>query len=67
MKKVNSFMNNMHARMTCGWQEFKESQRGDTNFVSMILIIAVCVVLAGAFMAFGETAITTIQKKSLTI
>jgi hypothetical protein len=34
-------------------QDFKESERGDTNFISMLLIIAIVVVLAGLFLTLG--------------
>lgn len=43
-------------------QDFKESERGDTNFISMLLIIAIIVVLAGAFMTLGRDVMTTVSQ-----
>ena len=44
-------------------QDFKESERGDTNFISMLLIIAIVVVLAGAFMTLGKDLLDTVAQK----
>lgn len=44
-------------------QDFKESERGDTNFISMLLIIAIIVVLAGAFMTLGKDVMDTVAEK----
>lgn len=50
--------------MTGAWEDFKESERGDTNFVSMLIIIAIVVVIAGAFLALVKTdIIPAVQRK----
>jgi hypothetical protein len=44
-------------------QDFKESERGDTNFISMLLIIAIVVVLAGLFLTLGKDVMATVTQK----
>lgn len=42
--------------------QLKEDETGDTNFVSMMLIIGVVVVLAGLFLTMGTTIMQTITQ-----
>lgn len=63
MKKINRAMSAMSAKMTCAFAEFKNSERGDTNFISMIIIIGIVVVLAGLFLTLGKDAMNEISKK----
>ena len=41
----------------------KEDETGDTNFVSMMLIIGVVVVLAGMFLTLGTDLMQLIREK----
>lgn len=44
-------------------KNFLNSERGDTNFVSMLLIIGIVVVLAGLFLTLGKGVMNTITTK----
>lgn len=44
-------------------QNFLNSERGDTNFVSMLLIIGIVVVLAGLFLTLGKDVMESITGK----
>lgn len=37
------------------------SERGDTNFISIILILGVVVILAGLFITFSDTIVGTVR------
>ena len=63
MNKINENLIKWHIRFIAALDEFKESERGDTNFVSMLLIIGIVVVLAGLFLTLGKGVMTTIQSK----
>lgn len=63
MGKINEMMTKMYVKASCAWTTFKESERGDTNFVSMLLIIGIVVVLAGLFLTLGKGVMTEIGKK----
>lgn len=63
MKKLGAFIRNMQVKAYCAVTEFKSSDRGDTNFVSMLLIIGIVVVLAGLFLTLGKDVMTTVSNK----
>lgn len=45
------------ANLMSAYADFKESERGDTNFISMLLIIGIVVVLAGLFLTLAKTTV----------
>lgn len=51
MKALNHAMISLYVTVSNGWKQFTTSERGDTNFVSMILIIAIALVAAAALSA----------------
>ena len=63
MKKMKAMVNNLYFRGITSWNCFKSSERGDTNFISILLIIAIVVVLAGAFLALGNQVMSTVSQK----
>lgn len=38
------------------------SERGDTNFISILIILGIVIVLAGVFMAFKDTIVGQVQE-----
>ena len=67
MKSLVYKLNRSQMRVLSGICEFKNSERGDTNFISIILIVAIVVVLAAAFMALanGDRVNLSIPKKTI--
>lgn len=63
MKKIQDMMTKMQIKAFCAVQNFKNSERGDTNFVSMLIIIGIVVVLAGLFLTLGKVVMTSISQK----
>lgn len=63
MKRLNDWMIAMYVAMTMKIDEFKKREDGDTNFVSMLLIIGIVVVIAGLFLAFGKDVVSQISEK----
>ncbi len=63
MKKAKELAGKLQMSMYSKVLEFKNSERGDTNFVSMLLIIGIVVVLAGAFLSLANGAMSTISGK----
>ena len=43
------------------FKKFMTSERGDTNFISIIIIIAIVIALAGVFYAFASSGMNTIK------
>lgn len=63
MKKIQDMMTKMQIKAFCAVQNFKNSERGDTNFVSMLIIIGIVVVLAGLFLTLGKDVMISISQK----
>lgn len=57
MERINQMLVTLYLTVTGAWEDFKESERGDTNFVSMLLIIGIVVVLAIAFLALTKDVV----------
>lgn len=63
MKKMNRLMTKLYVRATGAWRSFQQEERGDTNFISILIIIAIVLVLAGLFMKFGNAIMGAVQEK----
>lgn len=63
MNKLDDMLLALRVKAECAWNRFMDSERGDTNFVSMLLIIGIVVVIAGLFLTFGRGVMTTISGK----
>lgn len=63
MKKIHEMLTKIQVKAHCLIADFKKSERGDTNFVSMLIIIGIVVVLAGLFLTLGKDVMTTISQK----
>ena len=38
-----------------------ESERGDTNFISILIILGIVIILAGVFIGFKDTIVAQVQ------
>lgn len=63
MKKINEMLTKLQIKAYCALSNFKNSERGDTNFVSMLIIIGIVVVLAGLFLTLGKDVVASIRQK----
>lgn len=63
MKKIKEMLAKMQVKAFCAISDFKNSERGDTNFVSMLIIIGIVVVLAGLFLTLGKNVVSQISQK----
>lgn len=65
MGKIDEMLIGMKVRAYCALEEFKNSERGDTNFISMLLILGIVVVLAGTFLTLAKTTVMEPIKTSV--
>lgn len=64
MKKLDRMLMKLQMKAENALSEIKNSERGDTNFVSMLLIIGIVVVLAGLFLVLvKDTVFPAIEQK----
>lgn len=68
MKGLVEKMDRLQRRALAGIIDFYNSEKGDTNFISIIIIIAIVIALAGIFYTFatgGMNKISTAFTKKL--
>ena len=53
-------VNAMRAKLAMN--DFKESERGDTNFISILIILGIVVILAGVFIGFKDQIIGKVEE-----
>lgn len=63
MDKINAMLIMIQIKAMCALEDFKNEERGDTNFISMMIIIGIVVVLAGLFLTLGRSVMSTITEK----
>uniref|UniRef100_UPI0040570BDA hypothetical protein n=1 Tax=Agathobacter sp. TaxID=2021311 RepID=UPI0040570BDA len=62
MRNMDELMVKYYLKGKSYVQKFLDSERGDTNFVSMLLIIGIVVVLAGLFLTLGKEVMASISE-----
>ena len=63
MDRLNDLLLAGKIRAEHGLDAFLSEERGDTNFISMLIIIAIAVFLGGRFKTMGQSILTTVQNK----
>lgn len=63
MKSIIKKVNRLEMRAVSAFARFMSSERGDTNFISIIIIVAIVVALAGLFWTFAKGGMNTISTK----
>ncbi|ERL22534.1 hypothetical protein HMPREF1986_00503 [Oribacterium sp. oral taxon 078 str. F0263] len=63
MDRLNDLLLAGKIRAEHGLDAFLSEERGDTNFISMLIIIAIAVFLGGLFKAMGQNILDTVQNK----
>lgn len=63
MDRLNDLLLAGKIRAEHGLDAFLSEERGDTNFISMLIIIAIAVFLGGLFRNMGQNILTTVQNK----
>ena len=63
MENIKEMLGNLQIKAFCALKDFKQSERGDTNFVSMLIIIGIVDVIAGLFLTLVKDVVTSISDK----
>ena len=50
----NYWKNKMYGKMTAGIQQLLREEKGDTNFISILIILGIVILLAGVFIGFKD-------------
>lgn len=60
-KTIKAKIDNLCIKAYCTVDNFRTNQEGDTNFISIMIILGVVVVFAGLFATLGEEVIKNVQ------
>ena len=66
MKGIANKMSRIQMRAASAFSKFMRSERGDTNFISIIIIIAIAIALAGIFYIFSKDGMRMIANQFTT-
>ncbi|MDO5340384.1 MAG: hypothetical protein Q4E78_09805 [Eubacteriales bacterium] len=58
---IKSLVNNMSAKVNSIVRTAVKEERGDTNFISILIILGIVIILAGVFMAFKDQIVGQVQ------
>ncbi len=61
MRGLDSLVSLLCLKASASLEKFMSEERGDTNFISILIILGVVVVLAGVFMGFGSSIKTAVK------
>lgn len=59
---LKRFANAVELKMIQMATSFKKSERGDTNFISILIILGVVILLAGIFIGFKDQIVGQVQQ-----
>lgn len=54
MKKIKEWFNKMFAKSKEAVEEIRDNERGDTNFISIVIILVIVMVVAAVFIGFKD-------------
>ena len=63
MKGLVYKMNRIQMKAVSAFTKFMRSERGDTNFISIIIIVAIVIALASIFWMLAKNGMSTISSK----
>lgn len=55
--KINERLNAMLINAKVKFEAFKNNEEGDTNFISILVLLGIALALAGVFLAFKDQVI----------
>lgn len=58
MKKL---IHNAQRKAYIRFRDFIESERGDTNFISILIILSIAILLAGVFIGFKDKIVEQVK------
>lgn len=58
MKKMDTVLINVQTR----WRQFLAEERGDTNFISILVLLGIALALAGVFLTFKDQVLEWVDR-----
>lgn len=58
---IKTLVNRMYAKANSIVRTAIEDERGDTNFISILIILGIVIIVAGVFMTFKDQIVNQVQ------
>lgn len=58
---LKMFLNDIQLKLKCAAQKFGKSERGDTNFISILIILGIVIVVATVFIGFKDQIVGMVE------
>lgn len=56
-----AWMEVVRSRVSTGFQNMMKEEKGDTNFISILIILGIVIILAGVFIVFKDQIVTQVE------
>lgn len=56
------WMDGMYLKAMSGIRRALRNERGDTNFISILIILGIVIILAGVFIGFKDTIVNQVKE-----
>lgn len=63
MERIKNYVNRKCIDAMIKWNDFKTSERGDTNFLSILIILIIVVGFAALFLTVGQGVMDKVTEK----
>lgn len=63
MNKIEKALVGVYCKMQKGFNNLMQDEKGDTNFISIIIILGIVIIVAGVFMGFKDQIVNMVQEK----
>jgi hypothetical protein len=63
MSKIEKALVGTYCKMYNGLNKVVKDEKGDTNFISIIIILGIVIVVAGVFMGFKDQIVAMVRDK----
>jgi hypothetical protein len=60
-RRLGIMLDRMYIKAMCRVNEMMNDEKGDTNFISVLIILGIVVILAGVFMGFKDTIVKQVN------
>lgn len=62
LNQINNKLLSVYVAIQTGLYGFAKKEKGDTNFISILIILAIVIILLGVFIGFKDTIIDKVTE-----
>lgn len=63
MNKIEKAMIGIYCKMYNGFNKVMKDEKGDTNFISILIILGIVIIVAGVFITYKDKLVGQVDKQ----